>query len=78
MAQVLPLEVTRVADVIQADMDRLGISLSKLSEATGVPKSTLHRHLRGITAFDLRELHLIAFELGRDLPGLFEAAEAAA
>lgn len=54
----------RVAASVTAAMEAGGHSQKSMAEATGIPRVTLIRRLRGVSPFTVTELHAIASELG--------------
>lgn len=47
-----------------------------LSETTGIPRTTLQRHLRHPEDFKVRELHAVCLALGIEPPALLAEASA--
>lgn len=65
MDQTPPLEVT-VATRVDAMLDEKGISWRKASEDVGIPFTTLHRRLTGISPFTVTEIGRLAEYLAVD------------
>ncbi|BBJ71037.1 hypothetical protein KPHES18087_05080 [Corynebacterium ulcerans] len=67
----MPYEITSrsgaIAAEIRAEMARQQKSLSELSDAVGIPLSTIRRSVKGQRAFTIDELASVAAWLGRDL-----------
>ena len=58
---------TTVAARVRAAIDAAGLTLLGLSEATGIPRTTLTRRLSGVSSFTVEELEALARELGTDV-----------
>ena len=57
-------------------MDEVGMSTLRLSEETGIPRTTLQRRLRTGSGFEVGEVHAIALALGTTASSLLRRAEA--
>lgn len=64
-----------VAQAVQARMDAQAFTQAGLAEATGIPRVTLIRRLRGFVPFTVRELHLVATALDIPVTDLMPAVE---
>lgn len=67
----------RVADAVNAAMDARGVTRLELSDATGIPRSTLIRRLNGLLpSFTIDELDRIAQHLEVDVVTLVAPVDA--
>lgn len=64
-----------VAEAVQAAMADRKFTQAGLAEATGIPRVTLIRRLRGHVPFTVRELHDIATALDTPVADLMPAVE---
>lgn len=67
-----------VANAVVEAMEERGKSQLALSEATGIPRTTLLRRLAGLSPFTVSELEAIAGYLGVSASDLVQRAEAGA
>lgn len=64
MPNELNMRSVKVAAEIRAEMARQKVSVNTLSEAVGIPLSTLRRSVNGTRSFTLDELHAVGEALG--------------
>lgn len=67
-----------VADVLVSLMEEAGVTQTLLAEQTGIPLSTLNRHLRTGQSFKIWQVAAIAPVLGTTLSDIFVRADQAA
>lgn len=67
----------QVAERVGEMINKTGVTVVWLCEATGIPRSTMIRRLNGHTAFDLNELDRIAQALRIPVTDLLSIAGAA-
>ena len=65
----------RTAMAVEAAIDAAGQSQLGVSDATGIPRTTLIRRLRGLSPFTIAELEAIAEVLGVTVSDLLSNAE---
>ncbi|WP_243061199.1 helix-turn-helix transcriptional regulator [Nocardioides sp. SR21] len=67
----------RTAIAVQAAIEAAGQTQLGVAEESGIPRTTLIRRLRGLSAFTVAELEAIAAVLGTTVSNLLAAAEQA-
>lgn len=67
----------RTASVVLAAIEAAGMTQLGVSDATGIPRATLIRRLKGQSAFTIAELEAIAEVLGIAVSQLLVSAESA-
>lgn len=65
----------RIAEAVRVRLATSNHTERTLADATGIPRATLQRRLAGLVPFTVRELGLIAHELGVDASSFFDDAE---
>lgn len=55
-----PTTTEQVAQHVTQKVKESGVTVTWLCEATGIPRTTMHRRLSGLAAFDINELERIA------------------
>lgn len=68
----------KVAAAVAEALSTADISVLAAAERTGIPRATLDRRLKGVTAFDIVELELMATMLGRTVADFLVPEGAAA
>lgn len=73
-----PSPSTQTGANVRAEMARRGVSQVKLAAALGLSQPSVSARLRGITPFDVDELHAVAAFLGVPLSALLPSGVAVA
>lgn len=67
-----------IAEVVWARVSELRTNKSRLSEATGIPRTTLGGIVDGTTVYDIEQLDKVCMALGVQIEDVLEKAEAIA